>query len=246
VKHLLLCLFVVICTLAFAQTDQPKVTSRTSTLGEDITAVLGQLKDAQKDLEALEQEGKPITGKRSDLLWTGEQLQKQEDSYDAQVKDYATRLAPYSAKAAYHDAHQCMNECINDLQHCDNRCAWYHQEMLDLQAQGQALKKEYDDLGKTKELLDAAKQNHKEEWAKWLEVAKPWAVKAVAAEKRYKELYERLQELKNRYGDCSKTGGSLETLKHKCGNIQFDGADKSLGDLNDSEIKPPFKAIPSN
>lgn len=242
-KRLLSYIFVIICSVAFAQVDSPKVTSRTSTLGEDITSVLGQLND------------KPITQRRSDLLWSKEQLpscsrassacfmKKQEASYEAQVKDYTTRMAPYTAKCEYHDAHQCMNVCENDLQHCDNRCAWYHQEMLDLQAQGQAFTKEHDDLEKTKELLDTAEKTNAAAWDEWLTIAKPWAIKAVAAEKQYKALYGRLQDLKSRYGDCSKTAGSLETLKHTCGNIQFDGADKSLDDLN--TVKPPFRVIPN-
>jgi chromosome segregation ATPase len=237
----------VACFLAVAQAqqpDQPKVTSRTSTLGEDITAVLAQLADAKKDLDAIEQEGKPITQKRSDLLWSREQWQKQSDSYNVQVKDYENRVAPFKAKCDYHDAHQCLNVC-DDHGNCDNRCAWYHQEKLDLEAQAVPYIKEHDELDKTKALLDRLDQTIKDQWAEWLVVAKPWTVKAVAAEHRYKDLYERLQALKSRYEDCSKTTGSLETLKHTCGNIQFDGAEKSLGDLGDGMIKPPFKVIPN-
>ena len=240
-NRFLSCFFVIICSLAFAQ-DQPKVTSRSVSLGEDITSVLSQLNEAKADLDALEIEGRPITQKRSDLLWSGEQLKKQEAAYAAWEQEYNTRLAPYTAKTAYHGAHQCMNECVNDLQHCDNRCAWYHQEMLDLQAQGAVFNEEHENLEKTRLLLVDADQAHKDAWAQWMETAKPWAIKAVAAEKRYKELYERLQDLKSRFGDCSKTAGTLENLKHTCGNIQFDGADKSLDDLN--TIKPPFKVIP--
>lgn len=215
------------------------ITSRTSSIGDNISAVLQQLKDAKAELDALEPKLRETARERGDILFSVEAYKKQFASYQSQLTDHNMRVDAFQAEREQHNAHPCHSPDTPM-----SECGGYNSEAETLVARQAVLKKEGADLDKTKALLDELQKINTEKTLQWTAKAKPIAVQAGAAQDRYRDLYNRLQAMKARYAECSKAL-SDEAMKHQCGNIQFDGANKMLDELTDRMIKPPFSIFPN-
>jgi hypothetical protein len=212
-----------------------------SGIGVQVSSVAQQLSTLSKALAVNYAKMKASDKKKADLDWADSALNRKKEQLMRDLADLNVRAAPLLEAKRHHDDNP-------PDPNCDSCVAAYNREAKEGDDRMAPFIREAGDLDKTTALLAEIQKTNSEETMKWFAERK--AITADTNEKMadYTRLYNRLQNLKKEYSQCrdeviKNPRVSDETVKHQCGNIQFDGSDRTLHELE--IILPPSRLMPN-
>lgn len=214
---------------------------KAETPGDRISSVAQQLSEIDSTWNALAATDKKLKQTEDDINFGLAAFRKQSASYSAQEKELEQKAARVTADLRAHDARSVDRKCASCV-------TAYNQEADNIDTRSAAVRSEANQLKNTRSLLEELRQTLTDKTVKWAAEKKENNARMQETAARHAQLYAQLQVLKASYEDCQRqlqnSNSSGEQIKHDCGNIQFDGASRSLGALN--RFKPTFSITANN
>jgi chromosome segregation ATPase len=236
-----------------------------NTAANDVLNLEKQINDLDKNV------GQPLTAEKARLLDTDDLLKGAEKNldkkyndlanrvsgpggYSAQLQTHQAKIAPFNARTA--DYNRRCSGTFSDRSYVD-AC---NREKAQLDAEADAFEYEYQQLKnlqgslkREKADLDSYSQGLQERRKELSQATLDWAAKMkkynadrfdlVAA---YNQALNQLKQISGLYNECVKNlpeDATDESIKHHCGNVQFDNVRENLQKLQN--IKPEFVITPN-
>lgn len=242
------------------------LTAFAQTPGDEATAILGQMGQIGNQMKALDDtEGKWAKDRETNLTSTDDLLKgaeanakKADDLLLAKAQAYSAEVDQQKALAASFepqaDAYNAQCGGTGDQAYVNNCNAWKarlqptHDRINawkgELETKKASIQTEINNQEAYEKGLAERRAQLSQDTLDWAARKKAYLANRDELGARFNTLRDRLQQLANQYDNCTaefihNPANSDELIKHKCGNIQFDGAAVSLDELR--KIAPAWR-----
>jgi uncharacterized phage infection (PIP) family protein YhgE len=240
---------------AYGQTPGDQATSTLTEMGK-VTAEIKQLDASEgklvKDREVnLTSTDELLKGSEANARKATELVSSKIEAYKNEVDQQKAGVAAFAPQA---DAYNSQCNGTGDQNYVNNCNAWkarlqpeqtrlnnWRDALKGTQAQ---LSREWENQKSYNAGLKARRDQLSQDTLDWAASKKKYYADRDDLGARFNTLRDKLNQVANRYSNCTKEfinnpKNTDELIKHKCGNIQFDGADFTLKQLRD--IAPAWR-----